>query len=285
MRGIFVAGIAVATLCGTSALAADLPARAPVYKAAPEPVSTWTGFYIGGNGGYGWKNTRVTETPGDPNTANVVLGQTNVPPATTSFDRKGWLGGVQAGYNWQLNERWVAGVETDFDWSDFNGSGSAPTTIAFGATPASFNASQKIEWFGTFRARLGYLPINNLLLYATGGLAYGKVNESANAVLPAGVSNSAGNFGFEYACGGIYGGPTCFAGTRSRTSAGWTVGGGAEYEFVRNVTLKFEYLYVNLGSDTFSSRAVVFANAPSFLKASFGDAAFNLVRLGLNYRF
>ena len=64
-------------------------------------------------------------------------------------------------------------------------------------------------------------------------------------VLPAGVSNSTCNFGFEYACGGIYGGPTCFAGSHSRTSAGWTVGGGAECEFARHVTLKFEYLYVN----------------------------------------
>jgi outer membrane immunogenic protein len=104
-------------------------------------------------------------------------------------------------------------------------------------------------------------------------------------LLPAGVSNSTCNFGFEYACGGIYGGPTCFAGSHSRTSAGWTVGAGAEYEFARHVTLKFEYLYVNLGSDTFASPAVVFFNAPSFLKASFGDAAFNLVRMGVNYRF
>ncbi len=295
MRKILVAGIAAASLaaaslaamslCGASALAADLPAAAPVYKAAPAPVSNWTGFYVGANGGYGWKNIGVTETPGDPNTAIVFGGKINVPAATTSFDSKGWLGGVQAGYNWQFNQRWVAGVETDFDWSDLKGSGSTPTTVAFGATPASFNATQKIEWFGTLRARLGYLPTNNLLLYATGGLAYGKVNESANVVLPAGVSNSTGNFNFEYACGGFYGGPTCFSGSHSRTSTGWTAGAGAEYEFARNVTLKFEYLYVNLGSDSFASPAVIFFNNASFLRASFGDAAFNLVRLGVNYRF
>jgi opacity protein-like surface antigen len=64
------------------------------------------------------------------------------------------------------------------------------------------------------------------------------------------------------------------------------VGGGAEYAFSRNVNLKFEYLYVNLGSDTLTSRAVNSGGlAPSILNASFGDAAFGLARIGLNYRF
>jgi outer membrane immunogenic protein len=269
------------------ARAADLPA--PSYTKAPAmsaPVSNWTGFYVGANGGYGWKNTDVTETPGDPNTARVAFGFTNVPPATASFAKKGGLGGIQLGDNWQFTDRLVAGVETDFDWSDVKGDGSAPTTIAFGATPATFNASQKIEWFGTLRARLGYLPTDNLLLYATGGLAYGRVDESANVVLPPGASNSTGNFGFGYACGTFYGNATCFTGAQSRTSAGWAVGGGAEYAFSRNVSLKFEYLYVNLGSGTFASPTVVVsALTPSFLNTSSGDAAFGLARIGLNYRF
>jgi outer membrane immunogenic protein len=256
-------------------------------SAAPGLNTSWTGFYIGANGGYGWNNTDATVTPGDPNTAVVNLGLVNVPPASTSFDTKGWFGGVQAGYNWQFNDKWVAGIETDFDGANIKGSGAAATTIAFGATPATFNASQKVEWFGTLRARLGYLATNNLLIFATGGLAYGKVVESADVTLPPGVSNSTGNFGFAYACGGIYGGPTCFAGSDSRISAGWTVGGGAEYAFAHSVTFKLEYLYVNLGSSSFGIPAAIVTGGltPSSLNAGFGDAAFNVVRAGLNYRF
>jgi outer membrane immunogenic protein len=278
--------LAVISLATIPASAADLAAQP--YRKAPafvEPVSSWTGFYVGANGGYGWNNSKVTATPGDPNTANIFLGQVNVATASTSFDSKGWFGGLQAGYNWQFDPRWLVGVETDFDWSDINGSGSAPTTVAFGATPATFSASEKVEWFGTLRGRIGYLPTPDLLLYATGGLAYGKVNASASVVLPPGLSNSSGNFGFGYGCGAIYGGSTCFAGSGSRTSAGWTAGGGAEYRFTRNVSVKLEYLYVNLGNNAFPLPAAHFTTLlPSVLNAS-GETAFNLVRVGVNYRF
>jgi outer membrane immunogenic protein len=72
--------------------------------------------------------------------------------------------------------------------------------------------------------RLGYLSTEHLLLYATGGLAYGKVNETTSTVLPAGATNSIGNFNYGYGFGGIYGGPDCFAGAQSRTSMGWSAG-------------------------------------------------------------
>jgi outer membrane immunogenic protein len=281
MMKVTIGIAAVAALAGTPLFAADMAVKAP-----PPVVSSWTGFYIGGNGGYGWKHTNVTETPADPNTTAVFLGQINVAPASTSLNMTGGFGGVQAGYNWQFNERWVAGVETDFDGADIRGNGSAATAIAFGAAPATFNATDKVQWFGTLRARLGFLPTNALLLYATGGLAYGKVDESANVGLAPGLSNSSGNFGFGYACGTFYGNSTCFAGSNSRTSAGWTAGGGAEYEFTRNLSLKFEYLYVNLGGNTFAIRAVnAGGSTPSSLNVHFSDTAFNLVRLGVNYRF
>lgn len=179
----------------------------------------------------------------------------------------------------------MAGVEADFDWSDIGGNGSGPTVIFLGNNPATLNVSQKVEWFGTLRARVGYLATADLLLFATGGLAYGKVNESASIVLPPGVANSQGNFGTGYACGGVYGDSTCFAGAGSRTSSGWTAGAGAEYRFSEHTTVKLEYLYVNLGSSTFLVPAAhAGALNPSVLNAS-GEAAFNLVRVGLNYRF
>ena len=245
----------------------------------------WTGFYVGVNGGYGWNSTSLSDAPGDANTATVFLGQPNVASSSASINGRGWLGGFQAGYNWHLNQRWLAGLETDFDWSDIGGNGSAPTAVVFGQNPATLNASQKVEWFGTVRARIGYLAAPDLLLFATGGFAYGRVNESASIVLPPGASNSQGNFGTGYACGGIYGDATCFAGSASRTSAGWTAGAGGEYRFSPHATLKLEYLYVDLGGNTFALPAAHPGSLnPSIMNAS-SQTAFNLVRLGLNYRF
>jgi outer membrane immunogenic protein len=132
-----------------------------------------------------------------------------------------------------------------------------------------------------------FLPTNNLLLFATGGLAYGKVDEAANVGLspnaPVFAVATAG-LGFGFAC--VLGGPNCFPGSQSSTRAGWTAGAGAEYEFMHNLTFKMEYLYVNLGSNDFNLTALNSngAPAPSFLKGSSSDA-FNLVRAAINWRF
>ena len=274
-----------------------MPVKAPVAPVVA-PYS-WTGFYVGANGGYGWNDSSATETPGDPASAFVSpgpFGPTVIPQASTSFNPKGAFGGVQAGYNWQFDRNWVAGIETDFQGADIKGDS---TTLLNSSNIANFfnlNTSQKVEWFGTLRARLGYLPVSSLLLYATGGLAYGKVNESASlGIASPGFITSITVLPFGWNCttatgpGAVgFGGPTCFTGSHSRTSVGWTAGAGAEYAVGNNITLKVEYLYVNLGSDSFTANAVTVpapAPTPSFLNVNFGDAAFNLVRAGLNYRF
>jgi outer membrane immunogenic protein len=270
MKKAFVACVAAIAIWSAPAAAADF---------------SWTGFYVGVNGGYGWGNGKLSDAPGDANTATTFLGQPNVASSSVSVGGNGWLGGFQAGYNWHLAQRWIAGFETDFDWSDISGSGSTPTSVVFGQNQATLNASQKVAWFGTLRARIGYLATPDLLLFATGGLAYGRVNESASIVLPPGVSNSQGNFGTGYACGGVYGDATCFAGSASRTSAGWTAGAGGEYRFSPHATVKLEYLHVNLGGNTFALPAAHPGGlSPSIMNAS-SETAFNLVRLGLNYRF
>lgn len=282
-------GIAIiAALIGTPALAADMAVKAP--PAAVAPAWSWTGFYVGGNVGYGWGNLSVSESPGDPLTALPEAGgQTLVDTASTSFDTNGLFGGVQAGYNRQFNEKWVAGVETDFDGANIKGTGSAPLTMT--TLPIdTLTASQKVAWFGTARARVGYLPANSLMIYATGGLAYGKVDESANVSIMPGSALGPQAFGFAFYCSNPAapgGPPTCFAGSQSRVSVGWTAGGGVEAELTRNLTLKVEYLYVNLGGSNFSlpTPSVLAGYAPSFLNALFGDAAFSLVRVGANWRF
>jgi len=281
----FILCIAALALSG-AASAADMPV-----KASPATVvsHSWTGFHVGANVGYAWDHSRARERAGDEASGVLVGGVPAIGPASTSLHNGGWAGGVQAGYSLQFDPRWVAGVEADFQWSNIKGNGSATANLVndpFGA----FSANEEIKWFGTVRARLGYLPANNLLVYATGGLAYGRVNQSANfglttsnvLVVANGVSFTCSTPGFTFGFGE---GPTCFAGSKSSTAVGWTVGAGAEYRFAQNLSLKLEYLYVSLGSDfSIPAVTVVPGSAPSVLDVKF-DTAFSLVRTGINYRF
>jgi outer membrane immunogenic protein len=270
MLRVLVTAVAAVALFNTAARAAD---------------PGWSGVYFGASAGYGWSTAAISEVPGDQNTASTFQGQPNVASSSASFNRRGGLGGVQAGYNWLPGQAWLAGVEADINWSNIAGNGAAPTTVVFGQNSATLQASQNIQWFGTVRARVGYLATADLMFFATGGFAYGRISESASIVLPPGASNSQGNFGSGYACGGIYGDSTCFVGSATRVSTGWTAGAGTEYRINRNASVKLEYLYVNLGSGAFSLVAAhPGAMNPSVLNAS-GDAAFNLVRAGFNYRF
>jgi len=260
----------------------------PVYKAPAVAETGWTGGYLGVSGGYGWGHADVLATPGDPNTQRVFNGQPNVPAIATSIDSKGWLGGVQAGYDWQFAPRWILGFQADFDGANIKGTASLPVTIGFGNQAAGFSTSQRVDWFVTVRARAGFLPTSGLLLYATGGLAYGKVEDSATVSLPSGQSNSSGNSGFAYACGPLYGlSASCFAGAASRISAGWTVGAGGEQRITQNLSLTLDYLHVDLGRGSYRMAGSLYSGTPftsSLLNAS-SNAAFDLVRLGLNYRF
>ena len=229
MKRLLIGISAAASLIATGALAADLPARtytkAPVYV---EPVFDWTGFYIGGNLGYSWGQSRDTSTI--TNTAGTVLFTS---ADKTSLD--GIVGGGQIGYNWQM-QRMVFSLEADIQGTDEKGSRDftcpqSTCTPTFGqiavfpgpAVPVTLN--QKIDWFGTVRGRIGYLADPKLLLYVTGGLAYGEVDFSATIGLV----------------------PTGF-GTVSSTHVGYTVGAGIEGVIGGNWTARLEYLYVDLGT-------------------------------------
>jgi len=289
--------IAVAGLIGTPAFAADMAVKMPVKAPPPLPVAppaiSWTGFYIGGNAGYGWGDDRtVTFTPNDPLAAIDTCGGANggTCPPPTSFNISGALGGLQAGYNWQFNENWLTGIEADFDWSGIKGTGTSNFILGnfiAGPKASNFVASQNLKWFGTIRGRLGFLPMNSLLVYGTGGFAYGRVDE--NVVLnsqPGPGDFGGGGFGFNCAAG-----PNCFLGSSSRTATGWTAGGGVEYAVWSNVSLKVEYLYVNLGGgDAVNVVAASFptqASKPSSFTANYSgtNLNFQMVRGGINFRF
>ena len=148
----------------TMASAADMPAKAPVYKAPVAVASlSWAGFYLGVAGGYGWGTTGQT---------NEV---TNIGSGTTNSFRGGILGATY-GYNWQWGSM-VAGLEGDFSWSGikttYNDNG---TGFCTGAVTCITN----LQSLGTDRVRLGY-AWDQWLVYATGGLAYGQVEATCCA--------------------------------------------------------------------------------------------------------
>jgi outer membrane immunogenic protein len=206
MQRYFVALLASATLLVTinlatqTAYAADLPARPRPYLKAPVyvPQFTWTGFYVGGNLGWGWSTGDGTVSFGGPS-------------GNTSGYGDGFLGGIQAGYNWQFGS-FVAGLEADFQ-------GSAAKGQAGGnAGGTSFIGDVKTPWFGTIRARAGY-AFDRTMLYVTGGGLYGKTNYN-------GTVSTTGPF------------------SSSSTSWAWTAGGGVEISLWERWSTKLEYLYV-----------------------------------------
>jgi outer membrane immunogenic protein len=197
---------AAAIVAGTPALAADMGRRAqPYYGPPPAQLFNWTGFYVGGNAGWGWGSALGT-------------------------DPSGYLIGLQAGYNFQYASGLLAGIESDIAFSGIEGSGAAGT---FG-----------LDYLGTVRGRLGF-AMDRYLAYGTAGLAYGRGDVSLG-----GLSNE-------------------------QTHVGYTLGAGVEAMVAPNITARLEYLYVDLGRETYTTTL-----GPT--RASF-DA--NIVRTALNYKF
>jgi outer membrane immunogenic protein len=282
MKKVILAGTAfVALTAAIPALATDVAPPMPV-KALIAPAWSWTGFYIGANVGGGW-GSRSADYSANDQAAAALFADGGTPPST-SFKSSGALGGLQLGYNWQFDRNWLVGVEADFDGSGMKGSGSGAGIITVGPTPFTATVDERIEWFGTVRARLGYLPADNLLTYVTGGFAYGRVEHSGRYSAPSGVGFGAG--GYSVNC--VVGAASCFAGSSSSVASGWTAGAGLEYAIWKNVTFKAEYLYVSLGSKSVTETALAVDNLFGGTPASFNAnsrTSFNVARVGLNYHF
>lgn len=139
------AGLVALAMAGPSSAADLRPLKAPAYVA---PFS-WTGFYIGLNGGYGWAKS---DWSGGANTASV--------------SPKGWLIGGTLGYNLQTGV-WVWGLEGDFDLSTIKGSNTGT-----GVCATAPGCETRNRWLATARGRVGY-SFDRWLPYLTGGAAFG----------------------------------------------------------------------------------------------------------------
>jgi outer membrane immunogenic protein len=176
---------------------------------------------------------------------------------------------------------WLLGLEADFSFARINGrASSAPSILA--TAPQSTTAEQSTDWYGTVRGRVGWLATPNLLLFGTGGFAYGRTSASATYTND-GVRHAQPPFSFFCSDEEI----PCFAGSGSAVQTGWTAGGGVEWLLDQHWSAKIEYQFVDLGTETIRVTSLAVASngpIPSSFNAAFRDQ-FNVVRLGLNYRF
>jgi outer membrane immunogenic protein len=256
-------GVAMLALGGTAAMAADIP-PAPAYKApAVAPLYNWTGWYIGVNGGgaFGQDDPVIVRETfnGGPFSAGTWPGSARF----GALDPTGGFGGGQFGYNWQAGS-WVLGLEADFQGARIRNRQTVTLPYIDPTDSITVSTNDKLDWFGTVRGRLGY-AWDRLLVYGTGGFAYGRVQDTLN------MSDT---FGF------------LATATTSSTRTGYAVGGGVEYAFGSNWSAKIEYQYINLGSTALSATEFTTFGAPSgFAIASKVKFDYNTIRVGLNYKF
>jgi len=234
MKKVLLSTVAASALLlvSVNAQAADLPPQPAAYAAPVVTTYNWTGIYVGLNGGWGW---------GQQDPLNII---------TNRFDNfsVGFSGGVFGGtLGAQIQSGHVVlGFESDIDWANLKGSSNLNPSVA-GGLLGLVSATTNIDWVATVRGRVGY-AFDNILLYGTGGVAALGAKTSLSLV-PGGA-----------ACGAILTG--CAGASRQ---IGAALGGGVEYGFTPNVSVKLEYLYVSAVSLDVSHHSEV--------------------RAGLNYRF
>jgi len=273
MKKNLLAATAIAlALSAGSALAADLPSHKgpPPAYIPPPPLMTWTGFYVGVNAGYTFSNSNAISL----NTFDATGGVNGIGPGAqaigeipfgTSLNNDGFIGGGQIGYNWQFNNSFVVGIETDIQGAATGSKSSSYLLQAAGHVPALTTFTRGgPDYLGTVRGRLGFLVTPTLLVYGTGGLAYGQTSVSFSMFGPQ------------------WGPPLAIGASYSDTRVGWTAGGGVEWMFAPNWSAKAEYLYYDLGRASTPTAFYAFGPGAAYATTRFDG---HVVRAGLNYHF
>jgi outer membrane immunogenic protein len=249
--------IAALALLTSPTFAADM--SQPVYATkAPlmaAPVAgTWQGFYIGLDGGYGWGGTSI-----DPLVTTTGLGGVPIVNPFANPAPSGFLFGGHGGYNWQYGNV-VGGLEVDYLGADMTDS----QTVALNkAATINGTLATKIDSLASGRAKLGYALNDIILLYGTGGIAWGHESATASVTFP--TSRTA-------------------TGSISETTAanqfGWVAGAGAEMKILTNVLLRAQFLHYDFGDVAYTLPigfgGVTGANAKTTVNAITG---------GISYKF
>ena len=248
-----------------SALAADLPSRRAPPPIVAVPVFTWSGFYIGGNAGYAFSTQRSEITTG-LSAFNEAIVAGGGRPRFARLDQEGFTGGGQIGYNYQIGAL-VIGLEADAAYTDL----AARRAIVTAGAVNTYR--QDLNFLGTVRGRVGY-AFDRLMIYGTGGLAYGDVDTRAT----------------------FFSGPTqasapAFIGGRAGIDIGWTAGAGVEYALPTSfslfnsnaITLKAEALYYDLGSRNVGITNTAAGIGPGY-RANFETNGV-IARAGINFKF
>jgi len=168
---------------------------------------------------------------------------------TARWNDKGLTAGLTVGWNWQVAPTWLLGVEGDIGWLDLD------------RTQLNWNdrvsVGVKTDWYATARGRVGYVA-GPSLIYATGGAAFVHLRDTFGGDAGAGI------------------GPT----TNTDTKTGFTVGGGIETKLSRSWSAKTEYLFIDVGDNSFGSNPYAVAGIPTTM-----NHTFHVIKTGLNYKF
>jgi outer membrane immunogenic protein len=280
--------LALIALAGPESLPSGKEMIAP---APPPPGCTWTGFYIGINGGYSWSDSDRVDTesrdvfgnPGLIGGPQYGVAAAELATFSLSTSNDGFIGGGQVGYNQQFGRWLVLGAEADLDGIfDSDDRTRADSTLAVPGFPAnplvqSAQVFREIDSIGTIRARVGITLMPCLLIYGTGGFAYGETISRTDI----------DQF--------VVGAPLLPNSYHARGQAeglrsGWTAGGGLEWMFMTHWSIKAEYLFYDLGSVSyqlshlrnFNSGGTLFTDTAPTSHTSFEG---NIARGGLNFHF
>jgi outer membrane immunogenic protein len=254
-RGIPVKRFIVAVVTLLAGVGGVAAADMPVPQPAPVPPPIyrpafydWSGVYVGVNGGFGFGQSAWTD-----------FGA-----STGNFNTNAFLIGGTLGVNYQTGP-YIVGFEGDIDWTNLSGTSSSAACVGIsnGFLAAGATCTTKQDYLGTARARIGY-AFDRVFVFGTAGAAFGNEKAVLNTPGAGSITNAI------------------------PTQIGWTVGGGVEYAFTEAISVKADYLFVQLGTASCPttlgcSNVVNPLNVTSF----HGTVSLyeNLVRLGVNYRF
>lgn len=226
---------------------------------------SWTGAYVGLNGGYNWGSAAGSYRISSP-TLEML------PPLIPTIDAagshrvnlQGGLFGFEFGYNWQLANSFVLGVEGDLDWNGLSGSINNAGIVPVAGGPYSISQRFETDWLGTLRARAGLAPIDRLLVFVSGGPAFTHIGYSS-AFTDSFKENEDVSI--------------------NTIRVGWALGAGAEYAFTANWSAKLDYLHSEFGALSATGSTTLTDGTTAFVAHSTGALKVDSIRAGLNYRF